>query len=1836
MDVTCGELGGEGDLNTTCVVTTNTSYLFELKINIQGAGSLIFLKDTFVQCDVSGCELNIQMQGNCTLNSYTLLKAGKITLACANIMMEQGSLVDTSGLASRASGPDPPGVPSHGMSGGGHGGQGASCTPDTELQLGGDAYPTAASYARSWKDEVMYPMQFGAFGTGFLTSSGDGGSGGGIINVTVANLFVLKGSILANGIAPRDGVGGGGGAGGGIYVKANEVQCDEKSPGIVSAQGGNGVEAQPSQDAKDGGGGAGGRVALDTNVALPECPPTGCLILSAAGGLSSGQCQLTNMNGGPGTIFTHFNRVLTLTNMNSSMHMVPQQDGEYCDFSICPGTPLYQFPEFPPWNSLQIQNNAIGLVMMQRLKLAECIDMDFGRMRLGYTSKSVGPAPDQSLILDTAALRMLQQSAIAVKGHFRMSFYDDNVSLYLDDRSYIQTSPAVLNPSAKSSITAQQVELHRESRIDCADNLEVMGAISGGGSLTVGDQDGSMRVTTISAHHINIIGFAEMWVYANGVISAESSFKSSDEDTICRMVREADESPPQMGEALLPLAGRGAPADRQAVDTPQSPRLLDTDAAVEPRLQMQKCGNTPNQPLSIWLCRVDEVHIAGGLVDGSSIYVTQIRSLTVDTGGRLSADAKGHRGGSGLGNGTSKGGGAGGGAGFGGHGGDGELGKIESLGGSTYGGTGLPCYFGSGGGMGSSTGGSGGGVIVLGEVSSPVGSLKLDGTISTDGDPGDARWVSMAPVSGGNHGNTSAARGQGGAGGGSGGTILLFLQDLDIGASGRLSAMGGAGSMPGGGGGGGGRVHFEWPHGFPSSEGTANAEDRIAVGSGAGAAPGHSGDLGSLSTKACPKGRAGLFCDPCALGFYKDQVGFDKKQCLPCAPTPEHAQYEFQPNGATEHNCPTECSSSHYHGDQCTTTLEDLVDSVGGAPVVAALVVGVCLVLALPYAVVRARLNSSAAAEDPADGLKRRGSHDKMETSPDDSLTGHSRARRSVFKDQMIGDGPSRMFLESLDEVMQSHVEEDFQAHGGRIYLQGLNSFNEAWRLPCEVPHQLQGLLLADPWAGLADECDRLTAFMWWEGVVHGALKLLCTPFAWNWKRWRRYLAACRVQSFVSKEYNHSCLQSFRGRALHEGLRFGVSPDLTLAFVDIFLQGDEPEHLRSALTLEQRLPVMLPVAGEGTYKLPLALLGAADPVMALVRAELGSVVWSRIAAGLNCRLRRVRRTRLDTTLPPLLDFIRNIANPKLRPSEVALSVLYITASVDSCHPRITLMLSKTMVSGPSNHLPAPGTLASSAGLRGSQPLPPRPPPKHAPIAKAPYSPAPFTTGGAVTPTLGTPQPSPPSSSHSWMHGGVAAAAMPPGRTTSLPAKDFKDFKHPIPEEMMRAGTPGNSSLDLGRPVGMGGLQPGEGSRRGSSSALVAPMLPEMGAQMEGDRPVHQRLNTLANPREKEAEAEAESKVPRGCGPWAGGWVIPGTGTSNDSRLCEVKSRDTEYAAGGESEAHRGPQPDGLPGLRFPSPDILPSNSYTKSSLMSWINPRGRHGEPEAPYGYQRRGSHEDLTRVAYAPLSRGPNRPTSPPSVPALLQPGLAPQTEWTVREGGLIERRSSFTSRTCLTIEHVRDLPRQAGGNAVWGWVAPMVLRNPPPPGQRGLIGTCMVLAFVTDLALTFFTELQMWFCGVEGFLLVQAVPIGCLAGVQVAGIVALSFCGPQANQVTRTYNIWVASSMISTMMAILVAGMQYFEVGGNKCAACPNDDVEELLLACSQLWFVWPFMLLLVKYGAGWLIDLHIANLECSDLTLNSQDADTFWKSSWMLEGGLEDEPHPQLVSAADNLRS
>jgi hypothetical protein len=50
----------------------------------------------------------------------------------------------------------------------------------------------------------------------------------------------------------------------------------------------------------------------------------------------------------------------------------------------------------------------------------------------------------------------------------------------------------------------------------------------------------------------------------------------------------------------------------------------------------------------------------------------------------------------------------------------------------------------------------------------------------------------------------------GGLGGGSGGTVLLFLQELQLSENSSLSVVGGNGGTLGGGGGGGGRVHFHW------------------------------------------------------------------------------------------------------------------------------------------------------------------------------------------------------------------------------------------------------------------------------------------------------------------------------------------------------------------------------------------------------------------------------------------------------------------------------------------------------------------------------------------------------------------------------------------------------------------------------------------------------------------------------------------------------------------------------------------------------------------------------------------------------------------------------------------------------------------------------------------------------------------------------------------------------------------------------------------------------------------------------------------------------------------
>ncbi|ACL03932.1 hypothetical protein Dalk_2239 [Desulfatibacillum aliphaticivorans] len=180
---------------------------------------------------------------------------------------------------------------------------------------------------------------------------------------------------------------------------------------------------------------------------------------------------------------------------------------------------------------------------------------------------------------------------------------------------------------------------------------------------------------------------------------------------------------------------------------------------------------------------------SGALDNSLNLHVTG--NLDLQSGGAISADAKGLASaqGDGAGSMTADFRAGGGGAG---HGGTGGKGSSNAAGGCEYGSLMAPETPGSGGGYNTSyasAGGTGGGVIKL----VVDGIFILDGAITCNGTVG----LSM---------------GSGAGGGGSGGSIWIDANTLD--GEGSISANGGPGSDAyyGGGGGSGGRIAVYYTH----------------------------------------------------------------------------------------------------------------------------------------------------------------------------------------------------------------------------------------------------------------------------------------------------------------------------------------------------------------------------------------------------------------------------------------------------------------------------------------------------------------------------------------------------------------------------------------------------------------------------------------------------------------------------------------------------------------------------------------------------------------------------------------------------------------------------------------------------------------------------------------------------------------------------------------------------------------------------------------------------------------------------------------------------------------
>ncbi len=131
-------------------------------------------------------------------------------------------------------------------------------------------------------DDPVGPVKFGNSGTTVTTTrSAFGGTGGGVVKVTLTGTLTLNGDITVNGGAGTVNEGynqaAGGGAGGSIFVTMDTLTG---AGGSFVASGGNGAEDTTGGAPPDGGGGGGGMVSLHYNTNSYTGLPT----LTVAGG----------------------------------------------------------------------------------------------------------------------------------------------------------------------------------------------------------------------------------------------------------------------------------------------------------------------------------------------------------------------------------------------------------------------------------------------------------------------------------------------------------------------------------------------------------------------------------------------------------------------------------------------------------------------------------------------------------------------------------------------------------------------------------------------------------------------------------------------------------------------------------------------------------------------------------------------------------------------------------------------------------------------------------------------------------------------------------------------------------------------------------------------------------------------------------------------------------------------------------------------------------------------------------------------------------------------------------------------------------------------------------------------------------------------------------------------------------------------------------------------------------------------------------------------------------------------------------------------------------------
>jgi hypothetical protein len=627
-----------------------------------------------------------------------------------------------------------------------------------------------STYAREGLgyDNFSAPIYAGSGGGG--TSTYPGGSGGGVLNLTVNGLLKLDGRISSDGSSAYTG-GAGGGAGGSVRLTLNRWTGN----GVISATGGDG-------DLPYGGGGGGGRIAINyqSNAFAG--------VLTARGGNGY-------LGGGAGTIYlkptTSPYGSLTLDNGGMRGAYSPAPTGSPAfDLALLGGAALVNGANLG-LRTLFISSNSwwhLSGTTVQYLSVSSNVVIE---AEGGISGDGAGYETSPALYYANASYPYRNSGAGAGHGGDGGNGAWGG-SLTAGGPGYGTLSgPTSAGAGGGGNTTYPGGYGGSVLRLSVGGLFQLDGRISmDAGSASSGGAGGGAGG--------GIWLLLNQWA-GNGVISANGGAGDAPNGggggggriAISYTSNAYTGIITAYGGKGFVAGGAGTIFLKSAAD-PQAEVIIDNN-------QVTGAGSFLNSSGPF-----DLILRAGGRVSTNSSAPVTLRNLWIGSnawasfrtatvnsnaiiasGGGLSVEGGGYRAGQGYANGagryySSSPNSNGGGGGHGGFGGNGLYGGVASTGGGVND-TALtqPVTGGSGGGSYSaSTESSGGGVMRL----TVIGTLDLDGVITANGLPGLSQ----------------------GSGGGAGGSLWLTVGKLF--GSGAITAEGGDGEFPNGGGGGGGRI----------------------------------------------------------------------------------------------------------------------------------------------------------------------------------------------------------------------------------------------------------------------------------------------------------------------------------------------------------------------------------------------------------------------------------------------------------------------------------------------------------------------------------------------------------------------------------------------------------------------------------------------------------------------------------------------------------------------------------------------------------------------------------------------------------------------------------------------------------------------------------------------------------------------------------------------------------------------------------------------------------------------------------------------------------------------